>query len=264
MNSITIIGLGWLGLPLAQHLQQFGWAVKGTKRTVANCPIKCYSLDLNQFEITPDIEQCLQSKAMFIALPPNTCSPENYRNGIQKLVGKAISQGLEHLIFISSISVLPMKSGQFDENTPVEPSLLADLEQWLLAQPIQVDILRLAGLVGKARHPVYYLAGKQQLTGANQPVNLVHLDDCICAIQALLEKPNGQRIFHLCSPKHPTRQAFYSKIAAQLGLPDLHFSAENSPLARIINAEKICQELGFYYRYPDPYDFEIRKRLHNI
>lgn len=32
MRSVAIVGLGWLGLPLARHLKNLGWEVKGSKR----------------------------------------------------------------------------------------------------------------------------------------------------------------------------------------------------------------------------------------
>ena len=33
MKSVAIVGLGWLGLPLAQHLKKLGWRVKGSKQS---------------------------------------------------------------------------------------------------------------------------------------------------------------------------------------------------------------------------------------
>lgn len=260
MKKVLIIGLGWLGLPLAEHLQQLGWQVQGTKRNVSSGAIPATALDFNAFALTPELEKRLACDALVITVPPNTTSAEQYRSSVKALVEKAVSQGVKQVIFIGSTSVLPSESGEFDENSPIDlqnPQI--QLENWLLSQPVHCDILRLGGLIGKRRHPVYYLAGKQNLSGANQPVNLVHLDDCIAAIRLLLENPNGQRIYHLCSPNHPTRQAFYGKAAAQLGLADLHFLPDPTPLVRIVKADKICQELGFCYRYPDPDFFQIEK-----
>lgn len=258
MKKITIIGLGWLGLPLAESLQNAGWLVAGTKRAASDLPVECYPLDLNDLQITQEIENLFSAEAMVIALPPSSTSPEHYFSGIKHLVSKAMEKGLKHLIFISSTSVLPMQSGEFDECAEVEPQqLLAKVESWLINQPLECDILRLAGLVGKKRHPVFYLAGKQNLSGAEQPVNLVHLEDCVSAISLLLSKPNGQRIFHLCAEQHPTRKAYYGEMAKRLGLSDLQFSDENQPLVRVVKAEKICTELGFVYRYPNPYDFKL-------
>lgn len=259
MKKLTILGLGWLGWPLAKYMQNEGWKVIGSKRTVsADMPIQCYPLDLNSLAINNHIEKLLTVDAMVIALPPSKIEPEKYLVGIQKLVSTAIEKGLKHLIFISSTSVLPMSEGNFAEDTEVDPnSLLAKVENWLLSQEIDCDILRLAGLVGKQRHPVFYLAGKSNLKAPNQPVNLVHLDDCISAISLLLEKPNGQRIFHLCAEQHPTRKAYYGEMAKRLGLADLQFSDENQSLVRVVKADKICRELGFIYRYPNPYDFKL-------
>lgn len=46
-------------------------------------------------------------------------------------------------------------------------------------------------------------------------------------------------------------------MAKRFGLADLQFSDENQPLVRVVKAEKICRELGFVYRYPNPYDFKL-------
>lgn len=260
MKSVTIIGLGWLGLPLAEYLQTKGWRVCGTKRNTEKCQLPVFPLDFNHFAITPEINGILCCDALVINIPPNTSTPEKYQFAVTTLVSNALEQGVKQIIFIGSTSVLPMENGSFDETCKVDPNQpQIQLENWLLSQPIHCDILRLSGLVGKQRHPVYYLAGKQNLTGAEQPINLVHLEDCIQAINLLLDKPNGQRIYHLCSPLHPSRQRFYSQIAAQLDLPPLHFLAEDKPLVRVVQANKICQELGFHYHYPDPYLFKISR-----
>lgn len=264
-KRVVIIGLGWLGLPLAEHLQAKGWQVAGTKRTAIEGAIPCCALDLNQLpESAPEaLLPFLAYEAMVIALPPGPMGEENYLKGVQWLVNRGRENGLKQLVFISSTSVFPSQAGNFDEKSATLPNhLLAQVENWLRTQPLDCDILRLAGLVGKARHPVYHLAGKRDLTAPSQAVNLVHLQDCVNAIALLLEKPQGQRTFHLCAAVHPSRERYYGEIAARLGLPAPHFLAEDpakkSRLAqRIIVAEKICNELGFRYQYPDPHHFPL-------
>lgn len=257
MKKITIIGLGWLGLPLAEYLQQQGWQVTGTKRNPYSGTIKSLAFELADFR-DETLAKLLDCEALFINIPPSNCPPAVYSEGIKRLVSAAILQNVSHILFISSTSVLPMQSGDFDETTEISPeNWLGNLEKWLLSQPTQIDVLRLAGLVGKQRHPVFHLAGKSNLSGAKQPVNLVHLDDCLTAISQLLDNPNRQRLLHLCAPQHPTKQAYYSEIAARLSLAPLHFSKENQPLERQINAEKICRELGFRYQHPNPYCFPL-------
>lgn len=264
MKRVSIIGLGWLGLPLAQHLQQKGFVVKGSKRDPNGCPIACYPFDLSEFDAV-DLAPLLDCDSLVINLPPSGCPPEVYVAGIRWLIETAVHQHVTHIVFVSSSSVLPMRSGEFDEQTEPQASspatqALIELEHVVARLPQHSDVLRLAGLVGQQRHPVYALAGKVGLGGAEQPVNLVHLQDCINAIELLIRRPNGHRLFHLCSRQHPTRQAYYSEMARRLRLPPLQFLAENQPLVRIIQAEKICRELGFVYQFDDPYQFPFIPR----
>ncbi|QIM62632.1 GDP-L-fucose synthase [Pasteurellaceae bacterium Orientalotternb1] len=256
MKSIAIIGLGWLGMPLAERLLEKGWHVKGSKRQAAHHPkIEIYPFDLSDFS-SENLQPLLNVDAVVINIPPNKTSTENYLDGTKRLVQQAISQQVKQLIFISTTGVLPLQAGTFDESfATVRSTPTALLEQWLQQQPIACDILRLGGLVGKNRHPVHSLAGKQNLSGAGQPVNLVHQHDCVRAIELLLATSNGQRLFHLVAPQHPTRQDYYGAMAKKFGLPDLQFSPENQPLVRIISGENICRELGFEYLYPDPFSF---------
>ena len=167
---------------------------------------------------------------------------------------------MQHLIFTSSTSVFPDISWQFDEGSQrsAETEMgktLIQAEQCLFQSGIShCDILRLGGLIGKQRHPVKFLAGKHNLKQGNSPVNLVYLEDCIQAITALLMNPNGLRTYHLCAPIHPTRAEYYTKAAVFYDLPIPQFECSDSDPKRIIMADKICRDLGFAYRYPNPDD----------
>ncbi len=257
MKSVSIVGLGWLGLPLALHLKQQGWVVKGTKQTedhvqtMKKWGIDCYLFTLAQDEFPSEI---VQAEALVINIPPNATNVAHYGAGIKRLISHGILQKVRHTLFVSSSSVFPQQEGVFDEQSltvesDVSSQALIELENWLLSLDITCDILRLAGLFGQARHPVKYLAGKTDLTAGSQPVNLVHLNDVIGAIELLLNHPQGQRIFHLCAPSHPTRETYYTQAAKQLGLPLPHFVKESKGIQRIIDGSKICRELGFQYQY---------------
>lgn len=257
MKSVSVVGLGWLGLPLALHLKQQGWAVKGTKQTEDHVPtmkkmgIDCYLFTLAQDEFPAEI---VQAEALVINIPPNATNVAHYGAGIKRLISHGILQKVRHTLFVSSSSVFPQQEGVFDEQSltvesDVSSQALIELETWLLSLDITCDILRLAGLFGQARHPVKYLAGKTDLTAGSQPVNLVHLNDVIGAIELLLNHPQGQRIFHLCAPSHPTRDTYYTQAAKRLGLPLPHFAKESKGIQRIIDGSKICRELGFQYQY---------------
>ena len=268
MRSVAIVGLGWLGLPLARHLKNLGWEVKGTKRTHDGVEqMRLMRLEAYHLELTPeinadpdDVSALLDVDSLIINIPPSQYffDLNQYVEGVQNLVNEALLQGVSHIIFISSTSVFPEVSAHFDESVTPQPSsnigrALVEIENGLAKmQDIDCDIIRFAGLVGNDRHPVYSLAGKQALKCGHSPVNLVHLDDCARAIQLLLETPGGYRLYHLAAPMHPTREAYYQYAAEKYGLEPPHFISSEQDPQRIIMAEKICHELEFVYQYPDP------------
>ncbi|MGR6980926.1 SDR family oxidoreductase [Testudinibacter sp. P27/CKL/0425] len=269
MNSVAIVGLGWLGFPLAKHLQRVGWEVKGSKRTHEGAE----SMRLNGFEayflqLVPEIDAdpddlhaLLDVDALIINIPPSQYffDTHSYVEGVKNLVDEALLHGVQHLLFISSTSVFPPQSGEYDEQSAVEPQsdvakALYETENWLLQlNDVDCDILRLAGLIGIDRHPVSSLAGRHDIKGGNQPVNLVHQTDCILAIQSLLETKGYKRLYHLSAPQHPNRADYYRKMAEILELDLPHFVQDEADLQRIIHGNKIVEELDFEYSYPDPY-----------
>ena len=268
MKKVTIIGLGWLGLPLANALLAQGISVSGTKTTSDGVDaaraigIDCYALKLTpNLECDPeDLEQLMtQSDAIVILLPPSKVNITNYIEAIEQLVDSAIAFHVPRILFTSSTSIYGDVQGLVDEDAPLEgetesAKALVSVEQWLHDLPhISVDVLRLAGLVGENRHAGRFLAGKKELKGANQPVNIVHQDDVIAAILLLLQQPTGGHIYNLCAPEHPSRADFYCQAAQSLGLESPEFMMkDNEPGGKIINGNRICEELGFEYRYQNP------------
>ena len=272
MKSVAIVGLGWLGLPLALHLKELGWCVKGSKQSPDDAQklhqlgIETYPFSLSdEMKRLPDhIRPLFNVDALIITLPPSRFSSQQYCEYLAFLANQAKKQGVQHVLFTSSTSVFPDISGQFDESSQLSAETemgktLIQAEQYLFQSGIShCDILRLAGLIGKQRHPVKFLAGKHNLKGYS-PVNLVHLEDCIQAITALLMNPNGLRTYHLCAPIHPTRAEYYTKAAVFYDLSIPQFECSDSDPKRIIMADKICRDLGFAYRYPNPDDM-LEKR----
>ena len=268
MRSVAIVGLGWLGLPLARHLKNLGWEVKGTKRTHDGVEqMRLMRLEAYHLELTPeinadpdDVSALLDVDSLIINIPPSQYffDLNQYVEGVQNLVNEALLQGVSHIIFISSTSVFPDISANFNESAIPQPDsdigrALVEIENGLAQmQDIDCDIIRFAGLVGNDRHPVYSLAGKQALKCGHSPVNLVHLDDCARAIQLLLETLGGYRLYHLAAPIHQTREEYYRHAAEKYGLEPPHFISSEQDPQRIIMAEKICHELEFVYQYPDP------------
>ena len=113
-------------------------------------------------------------------------------------------------------------------------------------------VVRFSGLVGPKRHPGRFFAGKKDVDGANVVVNLVHLDDCVAAVSAILLAEKCADTYNLAASEHPTREAFYTEATANLGFDAPTFSTVTQP-SKVINGEAICTDLGFRYLYSDPF-----------
>ncbi len=268
MKKVAIVGLGWLGMPLALSLMSKGWQVTGTKTTedgveaARMCGLESYLLQLTpELECdSDDLEALLAVDALVITLPARRSGEgqDFYLLAVQEIVDSALAQGIGHIIFISSTSVYGDAEGVVTEASPLNPvsesgRMLRELEHWLHDLPgTSVDILRLSGLVGPERHPGRFFAGKRAPHG-NHVVNLVHLEDAVAAIELLLETRGGGRLYNLSAPGHPTRSRFYPLMSRQLNLPTPLFSDNaNGGTGKQVDGNLICRELGFHYRYPDP------------
>jgi len=269
MKKVAIVGLGWLGMPLAMSLLARGWEVTGSKTTADGveaarmCGIESVELRLEPELVcnTDDLDTLMSDvDALVITLPARRTGPgENYYlQAVQEIVDSALAYHIPRIIFTSSTSVYGDVDGTVKENMPRQPvtasgRVLKELEDWLHNLPgTQVDILRLAGLVGPGRHPGRFFAGKSAPDGQHG-VNLVHLEDVIGAITLLLQAPKGGHIYNICAPSHPTRSTFYPVMSRQLGLAPPHFhDAPGEGKGKLIDGNRICHELGFEYLFPDP------------
>lgn len=266
MKKVSIIGLGWLGMPLALAMAARGWQVAGSKTTqdgveaARMCGIDSYPLRLTPvLECDSDyLEVLMNVDALVITLPARRSGSGDdfYLQAVQEIVDSALVHRVPRIVFTSSTSVYGAQQGTLKERAPRQPTtasgrVLKELEDWLHNLPgTSVDILRLAGLVGPERHPGRFFAGKTAPDG-QQGVNLVHLEDVISAITQLLQLPKGGHIYNLCAPGHPARNVFYPQMARELGLVEPTFS-DSAEKGRLIDGSQICSDLGFEYQYPDP------------
>ena len=109
MRSVAIVGLGWLGLPLARHLKNLGWDVKGTKRTHEGVEqMRLMRLEAYHLELTPeinadpdDVSALLNVDSLIINIPPSQYffDLNQYVQSVQNLVNEALLHGVSHIIF---------------------------------------------------------------------------------------------------------------------------------------------------------------------
>jgi nucleoside-diphosphate-sugar epimerase len=168
---------------------------------------------------------------------------------INFMVTKFNTGGAKELFFTSSTSVYSGKIAEAKETDTTEPEteigrLLRKAEELLVSSSVKpIHILRLAGLIGKNRHPGKFLAGKKDLLNPTGIVNLVQGTDVAEIIWQLKDANLENTIVNVCSPEHPTRAEYYTKQAENLGLLPPTFLYENSVAGKRISGEKLAAKL---------------------
>ena len=237
-NNIVIWGVGWLGIPLAKSLKNEGhsvWCITRSeekKTLLASNGIHATSIEGFQ----KNHELVSTCSTLIIALPPIKDSDflEQMKQTIQLLTANT------HLIYTSSIGVYLPTSGRVDENSPIdETHAVAQFEKIIsVAKSDNLTILRLGGLIGPKRHPVHFLAKRNQNSNPQQVVNLVHQEDVIRVIEAIVEKPTFG-IFNVCSYEHPSRMDYYNEAANAFGLEPIEFEKSTSEKGKIVHSSKL-------------------------
>jgi nucleoside-diphosphate-sugar epimerase len=120
MKKVAIVGLGWLGMPLALSLSARGWQVTGSKTTqdgveaARMCGIDSYPLRLEPQLVcdAEDLDALMNVDALVITLPARQRAGEDfYLQAVQELVDTALAYHIPRIVFTSSTSVYGNASG---------------------------------------------------------------------------------------------------------------------------------------------------------
>lgn len=196
--------------------------------------------------------------------------PLSYRDMILHTAKLAADSGAIEIVFTSSTSVYGHSSGIIHEGLPALPQTenakaIRLAEKALESEiTIPVTILRLAGLIGNGRHPIHYLSGRKDIASPFDAINLLHIDDLISAITAILkrDKPdNTYDIYNIVSPYHPNRQSYYQTLATMLSIAPPQFETPKPLLKKIIDGGKITEAGDFCYRKIDLLDTTLNQIL---
>ncbi|WP_294821004.1 NAD(P)H-binding protein [uncultured Flavobacterium sp.] len=258
--TISLLGCGWLGLPLAEAMIGEGFEVRGSTTTaeklqiLRDAGIEPYALSLGTSGLNGDAKNFLAKADMLIIDIPPKLKQGNFTDKIKMLIPHIEKSGIRKVLFVSSVSVYGNNQGIVTEDTKPLPDTengkqLLEVEQLLLANDhFNTTILRFGGLIGGERHPVYQLAGKENLPGSAAPVNLIHRDDCISIIQAIVQKDIWGEVFNAVAPHHPSREEYYTRKAIELRLPLPLFVTQNASLGKTVSSLKIKQGAGYIFR----------------
>lgn len=260
--TISIVGCGWLGLPLLRALVAAGHRVRGTSRnpdTLAE--IRAAGGEAFFLDLPGAIPAALLADAdvLIITLPPGgrRSGPETTTNYLAALQGFAPWLRREpslRVIFTSSTGVYGNSTGLTDETAPLRPdthsarAMLAG-EDFLASFQNPPTILRLAGLVGPGRHPGRFYGGRERaIPQADAPVNVVHLNDVLSAMQLVL-RLDSRGAYNVCAAAHPPKGEFYAAAAAGLGL-EIAGTLPGGSGGKRISSEKL-RALGWQPEWDD-------------
>lgn len=279
-QSVHIIGLGWLGLPLSKQLREQGLKVSGTVTSVEKRNrLQSEGIDTDTFDLyTPfsvqytgnkrTIKQRFRNAKLVLNIPPSrrAFDQANYLSCMINLIDTAMKAGLKELIFISTTSVYGEQTGAITNISALTPNTESGIahekiERYLLSNyPSKCKVLRPAGLIGpnqdsSLRHPIFTLCNKTNIAKGYDPVNLVHQADVIQAISALITKETQNSTFNIAALEHPTRKDYYTWCAKELGLTNPKFMKDTKKrqLGKLIDATDTFLELGITAKYPSPF-----------
>lgn len=266
-NDVTIVGAGWLGMPLAQKLKGFGVDTRLSKRTAAGVTELIHSgWRAWQFELgqAPGATfELFDSSVLVLNIPSGRKALDGFEfsKKMIELIDSVMDLPISRILFISTTSVYGSANRIVMEDSEVNPDTDSGkaheaIESHLIRHyPQSTTILRLAGLVGENRHPAKYLAGRKGLANPGQRVNLIHLHDVVCGICEILTKDIWGKVLHLSATEHPTREEYYQWAAEKLDLAMPEFVDNGKPgQGKVLDCSATLKELGLELRYPSPYD----------
>ena len=271
LPTVSILGCGWLGLPLAERFAATGYGVKGSTTTPEKMPLLTQKgIQPYQIQLRPqaegDLAGLLQTAILIVDIPPRaSVQGEAFHPAQIQAVADAVQNTpVEWVIYVSSTSVYPEASRivtEADVTIPADAptgsaSRIVEAEQLIrgLEPSRKITILRCAGLMGYDRIPGKYVAGRTVDSG-QVPVNYVHRDDAVALIAAVVaEGLTGT--YNIVAPQHPTRETVYRKSCVQFGyaLPQFVEPPEALPF-KVISGDKLTSRLNYLFRYPDPLTF---------
>ena len=271
-TNISILGCGWLGLPLAKSLLSKSCEVKGSTTSesklevLKNAGISPFQIQLEENQIIGTIEDFLkETDVLIIDIPPglrretSASNEMTFVNKVKTLIPFIEKSGIQKVVIVSSTSVygdnFPIV--EITEETQPNPDTESG-KQLVIAETLlqsnahfKTTVIRFGGLLDDDRHPVKFLAGRTNVENPEAPVNMIEREDCIGIIEKILKQVqhnNWGETFNAVAPQHPTRKAYYHKKAKILNLPLPTFAEDSESKGKIISSEKVETILGYSFQ----------------
>lgn len=256
----SILGCGWLGLPLAQYLIEKNNRVYGSTTTdkklelLSDNNISAFLIKIDDHKIEGNIDGFLQSDTLIIDVPFGK-QKDNFK-GYQKLASAIESSSISKVIFISSTAVYADTNKVITEDALfiVNPlkQILVDLENLFLQHNgFETTIIRFSGLIGGSRNPGNFFKEGRVVKNGLAPINLIHLDDCIQIIYQISTSNLQSEVFNASADTHPSKKEFYTAASLILKNTPAEFLTNKEFRYKIISNQKLKQKLNYQFKYGD-------------
>jgi len=264
-TQISILGTGWLGLPLAQELLHENYWIKGATTSenklnnLKDKGILPYLIEVTEQGPIGTVDSFLAgSTILIINIPPGLRkNPEsNFVAKIEQLLPNIEKSTIKKVLFISSTSVFsdledfPLITSETTANASSNAGkqLIATEQLLQSQQTFDTTILRFAGLFDSRRHPATLLSKRKNIKNPLAPANLIHREDCIGIIKKIIATDSWNQIFNASSPDHPPKSEYYTAICKQMGLPLPDYDYDTISKGKRINADAIKKVLGYRFQ----------------
>lgn len=261
ITSVSVLGGGWLGLPLALSLKKKSLLVKIS--TTTDSKLEIFSQQgLEPHKIILDqnsqgMGTFLKTDVLIICFPPKIKSQslEYFYNQIEILCRAIANEKIiQKIIFVSSTSIYTSNEGLKTENDADPTHYLFKAEK-LLKENLPdktILIVRMAGLMGYDRNPCKYFGIRD--FNPQSRVNYIHRDDAVEVLDWLALNFAENITVNLCAPLHPSRGQITEVVCKQ------NYGNFNEDLAegegKIVDSTLFESIFQKKLKYPDPLNFK--------
>ncbi|MAG19504.1 MAG: NAD(P)-dependent oxidoreductase [Flavobacteriaceae bacterium] len=261
MNKIGILGSGWLGLALAEKAKKKGhqvWTTTTTKSKVDRLQNKGFHvryLNFSETSMVGEIDFFNHINTLVIIIPPGLRkNPQhNYVSLFEQIIEKAESYKIKRVLFTSSTSVYGFQKGIITETSKLLGDTPSALQIINVERKLQKNknfesiIVRLGGLIGPKRHPIFTLGGKENLPNPQSPINFIHQEDAVAILLKIVENWSGNQTYNAVTPFHPSRKEYYTQMAKIAHISPPKFEKIGT-IRGTISSKKIVSELNCQFK----------------
>ncbi|WP_339698285.1 epimerase [Algoriphagus aquimarinus] len=269
MSEISIIGLGWIGLPLAKILSSDHSVCGSTTSADKAASIKKEGINAIQFALVPfpqgkGFQKLLSSQIMVINIPPRsrTSTGELFLEQIKFLRTMVDQSSIKKVLFVSSTGVYPeanrkaayTEAEYLDKDLTGNETIFKSELMFSEDRNFDLTIVRFGGLLGDERIPGKYVAGKENIAGHTR-VNYIYRNDASRMLAWIIEKELWNELYNGVAPIHTLRKDVYDRNILELGFePPKSYQIASDDDDRVVSGDKILNT-GFEFEYPNPLDF---------